>query len=83
MIGTSAVKFSIGQIIIGALDCIQIFGLINKPSKSCYTGFLALGFSGDIVQKILCPLSYVRYASTNDLYVCVGCRSIYLDVFVE
>ena len=76
-------KLFVGKTITGALDCIQIFCLINKPSKSCCIGFPALSFSGDIVQKLLCPLSYVRDASVNDLYVCVGCNCVYFDILLN
>ena len=74
-------EFSVGKTITGALDCIQIFCLINKPSKSRCIGFPALDFSGDIVQNILCPLSCMLYCSILDLYVCVDLQCAYFAIF--
>ena len=76
-------KFSVEQTTTGAHGVFR-FCLIKRPSKSCYIGFLALGFSGDFCPKNhVCPLSYVRYVSVNDLYVCVGCSCVYFDIFLN
>ena len=73
----------LGKPLLVPLIVFRYFCLISKPAMSYCTDFPSLKFSGDIVQKVLCPLSCVRYVSVNDMYVCVGCSSIYFDVFIE
>ena len=66
VIGTSVVKFSVGKTVTGALNCIQIFYLINKPSK-LFHRFSRIGFfqghcPKNTVSFLLCALCFSKWS---------------------